>query len=164
LGAIAGVVTATGEGEGGIEFDQLGDLPITTQHLAPYTSHQLREINSLKGDPKLLKNKALKLLVDGILRPLVQWLEPEAEKEIIEEALESDDVEQFSHQKLQKVALVDGIKLFNIKYKKGIKLLLETGCIPSNSPLDVATFLFKTDGLDKGRIGEFLGEGYFTLS
>jgi brefeldin A-inhibited guanine nucleotide-exchange protein len=42
---------------------------------------------------------------------------------------------------------------------QGIKFLLDTGFIPSDSPKDIARFLLQTDGLDKAMIGEWLGEG-----
>ncbi|KAI5968383.1 SEC7 [Candida margitis] len=72
---------------------------------------------------------------------------------------ESDKIEQFENQKQRKKALLEGIKQFNQKAKRGIKYFLEKGFIKSDSSEDIATFLLETDGLDKATIGEYLGEG-----
>ena len=80
----------------------------------------------------------------------------------------SDDPAAFEEFKIRKKALIEGIKQFNSKPKKvqflslnlkGIQHLIETGCIPQNTPEEIAKFLLKTNGLDKAGIGEFLGEG-----
>jgi brefeldin A-inhibited guanine nucleotide-exchange protein len=70
-----------------------------------------------------------------------------------------DNADQFDNLKKQKKALLEGIRQFNQKAKKGIKYLIENGFITSKEPRDIAVFLLKTDGLDKSVIGEFLGEG-----
>ncbi|KJZ79444.1 hypothetical protein HIM_00913 [Hirsutella minnesotensis 3608] len=70
-----------------------------------------------------------------------------------------DDPDQLEKDKARKTALTKAIAQFNFKPKKGIKLLIRDGFIPSNNPEDIATFLFKEDRLDKAQIGEFLGEG-----
>ncbi|CAD1811108.1 Protein transport protein SEC7 [Candida parapsilosis] len=72
---------------------------------------------------------------------------------------ESDKIEQFENQKQRKKALLEGIKQFNQKAKKGVKYFIEKGFIKSDSPEDIAKFLLDTDGLDKASIGEYLGEG-----
>lgn len=187
LSSISSVVTNNvgfeETGESGIEFQPLGDTPLTSAHLTAYTSYQIREINSINGDSKLLKKNALKLLVNAILQPLVKWIDPPSTTvspkvqkpkknrsndrklpETFENNLkgvsdETDDVNTFSSQKQQKTALLEGIKRFNYKYRKGIKYLLETGCIKSSNPTDIAQFLFKTEDLDKKMLGEYLGDG-----
>ncbi|KAG5422239.1 SEC7 [Candida metapsilosis] len=73
--------------------------------------------------------------------------------------VETDKIEQFENQKQRKKALLEGIRQFNQKAKKGIKYLLDKGFINSNTPDDIAKFLLETDGLDKAVIGEHLGEG-----
>ncbi|KAH7322932.1 Sec7 domain-containing protein [Stachybotrys elegans] len=70
-----------------------------------------------------------------------------------------DDPDQLEKEKARKTALMNAIRQFNFKPKKGIKLLLRDGFIPSESPTDIANFLLKEDKLDKAQIGEFLGEG-----
>lgn len=77
--------------------------------------------------------------------------------ELLAEA--GDDPEQFENLKQRKKALLEGIRQFNQKGKKGIKFLIENGFIPSDEPRDIALFLLQTDGLDKSEIGEYLGEG-----
>ncbi|PHH70209.1 hypothetical protein CDD80_6166 [Ophiocordyceps camponoti-rufipedis] len=70
-----------------------------------------------------------------------------------------DDPEQLEKEKARKTALTNAIAQFNFKPKRGIKLLLRDGFIPSDSPQDIARFLLNEDKLDKAQIGEFLGEG-----
>ncbi|CAA7259735.1 unnamed protein product [Cyclocybe aegerita] len=70
-----------------------------------------------------------------------------------------DDPTRFENAKQKKTTLLEGIKKFNYKPKRGIQFLIETGFIPSNAPLDIAAFLQNTDGLSKAMIGEYLGEG-----
>ncbi|CAK9439068.1 uncharacterized protein LODBEIA_P32920 [Lodderomyces beijingensis] len=73
---------------------------------------------------------------------------------------ETEKIEQFENQKQRKKALLEGIKQFNQKAKKGISYLTSSGFIKDgDSPVDIAKFLLETDGLDKAVIGEYLGEG-----
>ncbi|KAF7355292.1 Protein transport protein sec71 [Mycena sanguinolenta] len=71
----------------------------------------------------------------------------------------ADDPSKFESAKQKKTTLLEGIKKFNFKPKRGIQFLIDTGFIPSNSPQDIAHFLLSTDGLNKAMIGEYLGEG-----
>lgn len=70
-----------------------------------------------------------------------------------------DDPTQFESAKARKNALIEGIKRFNFKPKRGVAFLLEHGFIKSNKPQDIAYFLLTTEGLNKAQIGEYLGEG-----
>ncbi|KAH9483049.1 Protein transport protein sec71 [Psilocybe cubensis] len=70
-----------------------------------------------------------------------------------------DDPTKFESAKQKKTTLLEGIKKFNYKPKRGVQFLIETGFIPSNSPQDIAKFILNTDGLNKSVIGEYLGEG-----
>ncbi|KAF7301642.1 Guanine nucleotide exchange factor [Mycena indigotica] len=70
-----------------------------------------------------------------------------------------DDPSRFESAKQKKTTLLEGLKKFNFKPKRGIQFLIETGFIASNSPQDIAHFLLNTDGLNKAMIGEYLGEG-----
>ncbi|KAI0131773.1 Sec7 domain-containing protein [Xylariales sp. AK1849] len=70
-----------------------------------------------------------------------------------------DDPAQLEKEKARKTAMTKGIRLFNEKPKRGIKLLLQDGFIPSDSPEDIARFLLSHEQLDKTQIGEYLGEG-----
>lgn len=70
-----------------------------------------------------------------------------------------DDVEHLEKAKARKTAMTNAINQFNFKPKKGMKILLKEGFIPSDSPTDIAKFLLAEDRLDKAQIGEFLGEG-----
>ncbi|OCH90953.1 hypothetical protein OBBRIDRAFT_887302 [Obba rivulosa] len=71
----------------------------------------------------------------------------------------ADDPSKFESAKQRKTTLLEGIKKFNTKPKRGIQFFIETGFIPSNSAQDIAKFLLETDGLSKTMIGEYLGEG-----
>ncbi|XXG95195.1 hypothetical protein Hte_001455 [Hypoxylon texense] len=70
-----------------------------------------------------------------------------------------DDPAQLEREKARKTALANCIRQFNFKPKKGIKLLIQEGFIPSDTPEDIAKFLLSDDRLDKAQIGEYLGEG-----
>ncbi|KAK6349422.1 guanine nucleotide exchange protein for ADP-robosylation factor [Orbilia brochopaga] len=72
----------------------------------------------------------------------------------------SDDPSQFEKSKLRKNALTECVRKFNLKPKHGVKALLEQGFIKSKEPRDIAEFLLSYNSiLDKGKIGEYLGEG-----
>lgn len=70
-----------------------------------------------------------------------------------------DDPNQLEKAKQRKTALLNGIRQFNFKPKRGIKALLADGFLKSNSPEDIAAFISQNDKLDKAMIGEYLGEG-----
>lgn len=70
-----------------------------------------------------------------------------------------DDPSQFESLKHRKTALLEGIKQFNFKPKRGIEMLVQNNFIPSRDPKDIAYFLLHTEGLSKALIGEYLGEG-----
>ncbi|KAJ3318645.1 guanine nucleotide exchange protein for ADP-robosylation factor, partial [Blyttiomyces sp. JEL0837] len=90
----------------------------------------------------------------GLAPPPVPLMRPTSAK-----SMDQDDPRAFQNLKNRKQAMLEGIKRFNTKPKKGIQYLLDTGCIPSRTPQDIASFLHNTDGLNKTMIGEFLGEG-----
>lgn len=70
-----------------------------------------------------------------------------------------DDPSQFEKQKLRKTALLNGIRQFNFKPKRGIKALMNDGFIENDSPEAIASFISQNEMLDKSMIGEYLGEG-----
>jgi brefeldin A-inhibited guanine nucleotide-exchange protein len=70
-----------------------------------------------------------------------------------------DDPNEIERVRQRKMAQAHAIQQFNFKPKRGIKLLLKEGFIPSDSPKDIAKFLLRNDRLDKAMIGEYLGEG-----
>lgn len=73
--------------------------------------------------------------------------------------LPEDDPGEIERVKQRKIALTNAVQQFNFKPKRGMKLLLQEGFIRSDSPEDIASFLFRNDRLDKAMLGEFLGEG-----
>ena len=70
-----------------------------------------------------------------------------------------DDPNQFEKAKQRKTALINGIRQFNFKPKRGIKVLISEGFISNDSPEQIASFILQNDQLDKAMIGEYLGEG-----
>ncbi|KAJ5812463.1 hypothetical protein N7474_008764 [Penicillium riverlandense] len=70
-----------------------------------------------------------------------------------------DDPSQIEKVKQRKIALTNAIQQFNFKPKRGMKLFIQEGFIPSNSPEDIASFLLRNERLDKAMLGEYLGEG-----
>lgn len=70
-----------------------------------------------------------------------------------------DDPNEMEKVKQRKTAMMNAIQQFNFKPKRGIKLLLSEGFIRSNSAVDIASFLLRSDRLDKAMLGEYLGEG-----
>ena len=69
-----------------------------------------------------------------------------------------DDVERFESAKQRKTTLLEGIRKFNFKPKRGIDDLAAHGFL-RKTPTDIARFLLTTEGLSKAMIGEYLGEG-----
>ncbi|KAJ8106057.1 hypothetical protein OPT61_g9793 [Boeremia exigua] len=72
--------------------------------------------------------------------------------------LAEDDYNSLEKAKQRKTAMTNAVRQFNYKPKKGLKVLIKDGFIPSDSPEDVARFFLDNDRLDKGALGEFLGE------
>jgi brefeldin A-inhibited guanine nucleotide-exchange protein len=71
-----------------------------------------------------------------------------------------DDYNELEKAKQRKTALLEGIRQFNFKPKRGIQALIQKGFIESSSPEHIAAFLLKgPTALDKAMIGEYLGEG-----
>ncbi|KAF2204089.1 hypothetical protein GQ43DRAFT_388688 [Delitschia confertaspora ATCC 74209] len=70
-----------------------------------------------------------------------------------------DDPNQLEKAKQRKTALTNAVRQFNFKPKRGLKVLLKDGFIPSEAPQDIARFLLDNDQIDKQALGEFLGEG-----
>lgn len=70
-----------------------------------------------------------------------------------------DDPMQLEKAKQRKTALLNAVRQFNFKPKRGLKVLLESGFIKSKSPQEIAQFLLSTDKINKAALGEFLGEG-----
>ncbi|KAJ3933222.1 MAG: hypothetical protein NXY57DRAFT_892523 [Lentinula lateritia] len=71
----------------------------------------------------------------------------------------ADDPSRFESAKQKKTTLLEGIRRFNFKPKRGISFLIENGFILSKTPQAIANFLLHIDGLSKSMIGEYLGEG-----
>jgi brefeldin A-inhibited guanine nucleotide-exchange protein len=65
----------------------------------------------------------------------------------------------YEAQKQLKVQLDKGKELFKLSCKKGMEFFHEHGMVERN-PEDIAKFLRNTPGLDKAKIGEYLGEPY----
>ena len=145
---------------------------LTTTNLVQLTREQVRDLFSPVGEFLELKRIVLELLSRGILHQLAVWCD--AKRDVKKETQEEtkDDTEEsraedasaadpkaFGNLKQKKQKILEGVKKFNIKPKKGIQFLLEHHCIDSKQPNDIAAFLLQTEGLSKAMIGEYLGEG-----
>ncbi|KLT43076.1 Sec7-domain-containing protein [Cutaneotrichosporon oleaginosum] len=75
------------------------------------------------------------------------------------ELAENDDVSKLENEKQRKTMLMEGVKKFNFKPKRGIEFLVQHGFIRSRQPQDIARFLLTNEHLSKAMIGEYLGEG-----
>lgn len=69
----------------------------------------------------------------------------------------AENPEEFESMKQRKEVMEHGIRLFNKSAKKGVAFLQEKGLVGSE-PGNVAEFFHKDDRLDKGHIGDFMGE------
>ena len=140
-----------------IEFPQ-----VTTGSMSNYTRDQVRQLYLPTADTTELKMKLLDLLVRGVLQSLSIWGTSSNYVEAPSTGgpdVESDDPTSFEHLKNKKSRLAEGIKLFNRNPEKAIRLLVQGRIIPSSASRHVAHFLFNCPGLDKTKIGEYLGEG-----
>ena len=72
--------------------------------------------------------------------------------------LAEDDYSSLEKAKQRKTAMTNAVRQFNYKPKKGLKVLIKDGFIPSESPEDIARFFLDNERIDKGALGEFLGE------
>lgn len=72
---------------------------------------------------------------------------------------DDDDVSKLENEKQRKTMLLEGVKKFNFKPKRGIEFLVQNGFIRDKSPKNIARFLLSNEHLSKLMIGEYLGEG-----
>ncbi|MCO5583638.1 hypothetical protein L7F22_037551 [Adiantum nelumboides] len=70
---------------------------------------------------------------------------------------ETTAVSTFEQRRAYKLELQEGISLFNKKPRKGIDFLVKANKV-GDSPEELCIFLKNTSGLDKGMIGDYLGE------
>ena len=78
-------------------------------------------------------------------------------KKELENVKDPSSLDKFAQQKEWKKQVEHGKKLFNYKPKKGIAFLTEIGHIPNTSK-GVAGFLLHTEGLDREKIGDYIGD------
>ncbi|CAH7681898.1 protein transport protein sec71 [Phakopsora pachyrhizi] len=118
-------------------------LSVASEHMLP-TSESTQSLNDAEGSrSELGSNAGLSVGLENS----TSMTEP------------ADDPSKFQTAKYQKTTLIEGIRQFNFKPKRGIKFLISNGFIRSSKPKDVARFLLTADGLNKAMIGEYLGEG-----
>ncbi|KZM28749.1 ARF guanyl-nucleotide exchange factor [Ascochyta rabiei] len=72
--------------------------------------------------------------------------------------LAEDDYSSLEKAKQRKTAMTNAVRQFNYKPSKGLKVLLNDGFIPSDAPDHIARFFLDNERIDKGALGEFLGE------
>lgn len=111
-----------------------------------------------------LDNNYISPRISTVGTPTVGTPHPELERTLSSADLSGvnalvDDPNQLERAKQRKTALVEAIRKFNFKPKRGIKALIEHGFITSDSPEHIAEFLLiNNNALDKKMIGEYLGE------
>lgn len=72
--------------------------------------------------------------------------------------LAEDDPMALEKAKQRKTALLNAVRQFNFKPKRGLKALLDGGFIKDRTPASIAKFLISNEQLSKTALGEFLGE------
>ncbi|KAG0137586.1 hypothetical protein HOY82DRAFT_582922 [Tuber indicum] len=100
--------------------------------------------------------------LSAVTTPILATPQPELERRTSSVDISGmvDDPSQIEKAKQRKTALVEAIRKFNFKPKRGIKELIEKGFIKSSSPQHIAEFILaNTNSLDKRTVGEYLGEG-----
>ncbi|XP_014523031.1 brefeldin A-inhibited guanine nucleotide-exchange protein 2 [Vigna radiata var. radiata] len=70
---------------------------------------------------------------------------------------DASDVSNIEQRRAYKLELQEGISLFNRRPEKGIEFLINANKV-GDSPKDIAAFLKEASGLNKTRIGDYLGE------
>lgn len=128
-----------------------------------------------------LKVSALESVVN-VLRSLVLWSQRESRREnanepvsgttspepksasssrvdISSEISETDDPERFASRKLTKKILDAATQDFNFSPNRGLRKFHDAGLLQNpEDPKEVARLLITIDGLDKAKLGEFLGK------
>ena len=129
-------------------------------HWAQQSLPGIKESPSINESDAKLSSEDLRESSD--VRPISSMASPfmtGVETPPIGTPLAEDDPMQLEKAKQRKTALLNAVRQFNFKPKRGIKTLLEAGFIKSNDPNDIARFFLTNDQLDKTALGEFLGEG-----
>ncbi|KAG8914569.1 guanine nucleotide exchange protein for ADP-robosylation factor [Tulasnella sp. 408] len=150
------VVWGTGAGGGGLGTGPAGGVSVTNGTSLRPTSNGTLDSDSrpastrISGDEDFASNDPSSIDRSNSLRSLRGGSStPDL----------TDDPGRFETAKQRKTTLLEGIRKFNFKPKRGIKFLIDAGFIKSSEPADIARFLHETDGLSKAMIGEYLGEG-----
>ncbi|KAI9893598.1 MAG: guanine nucleotide exchange protein for ADP-robosylation factor [Vezdaea aestivalis] len=117
--------------------DSVSRLQDTTSRTSIEDSRDSLDANS--ASPKVSNIEA-----SGVSTPVLQM---------------EDDPSQLEKAKQRKTAMINAIRQFNYKPKRGLALLIKQGFIQSDTPDDIAAFLLSNDQLDKAMIGEYLGDG-----
>ena len=117
--------------------------------------NQLQDVEPKVSTDELRESSSDNRATGAMPSPYVSGIDTSAPGTPIAE----DDPMQLEKAKQRKTALLNAVKQFNYKPKRGLKTLRESGFIKSNAPQDIAQFLLSTDKINKAALGEFLGEG-----
>lgn len=66
--------------------------------------------------------------------------------------------DEYSQVKQRKRAVEEAKKLFGLKPKKGMQVLIENGMLPDPSPEGIARWFHETQGLSLSAMGDYMGE------
>lgn len=145
-----------------MKVQSLEDVVETLRSLVHWAQQSLPTKESPSLNESDTKPSSEDLRESSDVRPISSMASPYmtgAETPPIGTPLAEDDPMQLEKAKQRKTALLNAVRQFNFKPKRGLKALIEGGFIKSSDPDDIARFLLTTDHLDKAALGEFLGEG-----
>lgn len=150
-GAVAAAATGTTAGGGSSSSSSiLGDIT----NLTPEEMKKLEEIR-MRRSKLTYEIQKLKEEISNVKREMSRLDQtPSDASSGLNGGPLKDDVNNAAQRAKQ---LSIGKKKFNMDSKKGIEFLMENGLL-KNTPEDVATFLYKGEGLNKTAIGTYLGE------
>lgn len=138
------------------EISLASGFSISTANLRTYTKDQARSLYMATGDEAEARGRATELIV-GVLAALYRYCREDTV--VVERVMEEDQAASFAVSRDRKVRLAEGIKAFNRRPITGIRFLVEARVVPSKTPRHVAHFLMNCPGLEKEKVGEYLGEG-----
>lgn len=126
--------------------------------LVQWASRGALEDDASSQSPRASIDSTTVAPTDGTLASSSQHLTNGSLPSLAEPSLQ-DDPSRFESAKARKNVLLEGIRLFNEKPKRGVAFLVQNGFIRSSEAKDIAPFLLYADGLNKAQVGEYLGEG-----
>ncbi|KAI2722732.1 hypothetical protein CBS147332_3661 [Penicillium roqueforti] len=142
--------------EYGLKQQGLECLVEILRSLDNWATHRIDELPEAAIPSKSIDNSRESLDTSVLVSPHLESFESGTGRST---PMPEDDPNQIEKVKQRKIALTNAVQQFNFKPKRGIKAFLKEGFIKSESPEEIASFLLRTDRIDKAMLGEYLGEG-----